>query len=267
MKFAKLIKLGGELIEAAKADYDDYRGFLICPECGEPVFLRKHHKRGNVEIPDAFIHHKLSESTALCEARVNSYKIERIKGLASKAREQRLRKLQVSLWKYLKMNLSINLSQWSQHVRFAKETKILKEVVEYGEELTTYLSDFICNYGLEKTSKLIIEKDISTIFEIVDPRREKIINDFLNSRKRDWELHCKITSEALELFINSKSMKEIRFRLLACLCNPKILDEAYPELLDLDMATDEWKDKFKSYLSASIIFLFLMIDWIEIFKE
>ena len=42
MKLAKAMRYGGELIEACDCDYSDFKALIpLCPNCSEPVFLRK----------------------------------------------------------------------------------------------------------------------------------------------------------------------------------------------------------------------------------
>jgi hypothetical protein len=74
MKYAILGKLGGEIIAADEADYDDYKSFLKCPNCKEPVFLRKSHPRNDIQIPSSFVHHKAHQDHArICLHNQNRY--------------------------------------------------------------------------------------------------------------------------------------------------------------------------------------------------
>ena len=61
-------------------------------------------------------------------------------------------------------------------------------------------------------------------------------------------------------------MSDLRDRLCCCLCHPQML-QSMPELLDLDMETPEWKQKFVSYLTLEIVFVFLTIDWLSIWEK
>lgn len=264
MRYASLVKLGGELIEASHADYNDYKGFLRCPECGEPVFLRKGHKRGEIDIPDAFIHHKAVPEISVCEFRIGQYSIEKVAASQARSRGQRLTTLTISLWKFLKTGLAIELKSWSFYVRDAKHLKFLGQVVEYGQEVLAGNRNFILDNTFPRTAELIKQRD--SRLAISSSELQKEIEAFLKTRTRDWQLHCKIAREALEFFLDSSAMSEIRYRLCCCLCHPKIL-EAMPELLTLDAGTDEWRQKFVAYMTLQITFVFLLVDWIEIWKN
>ncbi|HEY9657598.1 MAG TPA: hypothetical protein V6C65_03975, partial [Allocoleopsis sp.] len=110
------------------------------------------------------------------------------------------------------------------------------------------------------------------LLQAQDPRIEieaeaiGMIQEFLKSRSRDWALHIKITREAMELFLTSPAMAEIRYRLCCCLCHPHSLS-VMPELLDLDAATNEWRSKFLAFVTLQITFIFLTIDWIGIWEK
>jgi len=263
MFYASLVSLGGELIEASQADYDNYKQFLRCPECGEPVFLRKAHQRGETQVKDAFVHHRAIPEVSFCEARVGRYSGEDIAVSRSKAKGQRLEKLKISLWKYLKQNLSADLSSWSTYVREAKRIKFVGEVVEYGKKVLAANPFLILDDTLPGIAAFILAKN-SRIR--VSPHMEDTLSKFTKTRSRDWNLHCLITREALELFLHSESMAEIRFRLCCTLCNPKIL-ESVPALLDLDTETKEWKEQFTVYLTFRVVCVFLLVDWISIWQD
>ena len=263
MRYANLVKLGGELVEASQSDYEDYKGFLRCPECGEPVFLRKAHKRGETSIPDAFIHHKAVPEISACEFRVGRYSPEDVAASRAKAKGQRLVKLTVSLWKFLKTTLSIDLKSWSSYVQDAKRIKFLGEVVQYGEEVLETNQSFILDNTFPRITELLAQRDEKIA---ISPQMRSRVEKFLTARSRDWRLHCQISQEALELSLKSSAMKEIRHRLCCCLCHPKVL-EAMPELLDLDAATDEWRQKFVAYMTLQVTFVFLLVDWIGIWGQ
>ena len=158
MQYAKLLKLGGQVIEASSADYEDYKGFLLCPECGESVFLRKAYQRGESIVKSAFVHHRAIPEVSKCELRVGSYSLDDIKAFASQARGQRLASLRVSMWKYLKTTMAINLKQWSFFVSQAKQG-LLKEVVDYGVEVLANNVAFIVEGTLPRVSDLVKRQD------------------------------------------------------------------------------------------------------------
>lgn len=263
MRFASLVKMGGELIVASQADYEDYKGFLRCPECGEPVFLRKSHTRGNREIGDAFVHHRAVPEVSVCELRVGNYTNADVAASRTKAKGQRLAKLKISLWKFLKTGLTVNLKSWSTYVKEAKDYEFLGQVANYGKEVIEGNKDFILDSTLPRAAEVLRTRDERLA---ISPQMQLNIEQFLNQRARDWQLHCQIAREALELFIESPSMGEIRHRLCCCLCNPKTLQNM-PELLDLDTATPEWKQKFVAYMTLQVVFVFLLVDWVGIWSD
>lgn len=96
---------GGQLIDAADADYDSYKSLgLLCPHCKSPVFLQAVSQRqvGNtrVYIPPHFKHFKAKDAALVkeCEARVAKYDAKEIQRRAAQARNQRLRLLQRQFW-------------------------------------------------------------------------------------------------------------------------------------------------------------------------
>lgn len=263
MKFAKLTKLGGDLISASEADYIDYAGFLRCPECDEPVFLRKAHSRGETAIPDAFVHHKAVPEISACQLRVGNYSPEYVANVNAQARGQRLHKLQLSMWKFLKRNLAVSFKSWSAAVRDAKEWPFLGEVVKYGEEVLESNRGYIISTVLPTTAELLSDRDPHIQ---VAPGAEAMIDTFLKGRSRDWQRHCAITEDALDLFLSAKALAEVRHRFCCCLCHLNVL-KGYPNLLDLDTATLEWKEQFVAFLTLYVTLVFLSVDWISEFDR
>jgi hypothetical protein len=263
MKYAILAKLGGELVSADEADYDDYKGFLRCPNCKEPVFLRKSHLRNETEISSSFVHHKAVPEVSVCELRVGRYTKNDIENIYAKARGQRLEKLKISLWKYLKRNLVINLKVYPTFAQDIKKIKLLEEIVNYGMEILSTNIEFIVDNTLPRVEVLLINKDSRMA---IVPEMQPFFDAFIKENKSSWRLHCKIVREALDLFLSSQYMKEIRYRLLCCLCHHKSL-ESTPELLDLDTESIEWKEKFAAYITLQVTFVFLTVDWINIFDK
>lgn len=263
MEWARLTKAGGELIKASSADYEDYRGFLKCPECDHEVFLRKAHIREGVPVGDAFVHHKAVPEISACKLRVGNYSKEYIESKNAEAKGQRLRRLVISMWKYLKTNITMDLKRWPTFTKQVESNRFLLDVVEYGETVLDSNQEFILDNTFPKVADLIVNRDPRIA---VVPEKEQAINRFLKGRSRDWELHCKIAREALDLFLKSNAMKEIRYRLCCCMAHPTALAES-PDLLDLDTSTDEWRKKFVAHITLVVTFVFLTVDWIEIFKN
>lgn len=263
MRYAKLIKLAGELIEANAADYSDYRGFLRCPECGEPVFLRSAHQRQEREVAAAFIHHRAIPLVSQCELRVGGYSSEEVQRRNAQARGQRLQKLRISLWKILKTNVTMDFKPWSAFMRDAKENSLLAEVAGYGREILRVNPNFILHETFDRLAQLMIDR--SPQFH-VDSRAENRLADFLRRNEKDWPLHCKIAKEALEFFLVSNELDLIQYRVAVCMCHPAVLSRVDPLFIELDVSTKEWRSKFGSYLTLQICFVFLGVDWLEVFE-
>lgn len=263
MRYATLTSLGGELIEASQADYEDYKCFLRCPECGEPVFLRKRHKRGTTEILDAFIHQKAIPFVSICENRVGKYDAETVRYSREKARGQRLSTLRLSMWKFLKTNLAVNLKNWSAAVKEAKTDLLSKEMAAYGETVLQANRNLLLGHTLPKMASSLKDQDERIS---ISPDIKQAIDNFLKVRHRNWQLHYEIAREALELFLNYPGMAEIRYRICCQFCYSKIL-ECYPDLLELTPGTEEWRKLYIAYLFIFISTLFLTVDWIGIWAK
>lgn len=261
MKYAIVSKLGGELLEACNADYEDYKGFLKCPNCKEPVFLRKSHSRDGKTIESSFIHHKAIREVSVCELRVGRYTQEEVTAIASKARGQRITKLNISMWKYLKTNLCINLKQWSQQKKQLESIDIGIHLIDYAHLVLRNNVEFMTDDTLPRVQELLLHQDPRVG---IIPEMKPFFDKFIKENKAHWTLHCKIAQEALELFISSNYFKEMRYRLISCMCHPTSL-ESVPSLLDLDSATEEWKIRFAAYVTLQSSFIFLTVDWIKIF--
>jgi hypothetical protein len=263
MRYAILASLGGELIEAEKADYSDYFGFLKCPACGEPVFLRKAHKRLGLDIPASFVHHKAIPEVSICENRVNGYSREDFERYSQQAKGQRLQKLSISMWKYLKTNLTIDLNMYSWCKAQVKKFNLYRIVTAYGLEVVKQIDSYILNEVFPIMSELIKNQNSQIWFD--DSVKAKF-TDFIKNRSRDWALHEKIASEALQFFLTAESMKEARYKLILCACHPKSMNYPGSKLLDLKMDSDRWRVAFVSYISILLSFIFLSVDWIGLFS-
>lgn len=259
MKYAKLIKLQGELIPAEDADYQDYFGFLACNVCNEPVFLRKAHTRGNIEIPAAFVHHKAKDDSS-CELRVARYEAKDIEIINRMAHGQRMAKLRISMWKIIKKSLAFNFSLWPQLKQDINSSHILKRLTEYGEFVICLSPEFMLD-TLTRLSEMVITQ--SSLIQI-ESYAENAINDFVTKRNRDWYLHEKLAKEALKVFIYSNEMSPIRMRVMECICHPQAM-MSMPQLCANSVKDDLWSRKFKSYLTLEVPLIFLTIDWLEVF--
>lgn len=263
MKYALLSSVGGEPIQAEEADYEHYKGFLKCPACGKPVFLRKEHNRRGRQICSAFIHHKAIPEVSICELRVGNYSKEDVESLSTKARGQRLARLRVSLWKYIKTNMAIDLSRWSHYKREIDNSAVGQTLVNYTEEFMDINKDFVLQETLEKCQNIFINShDLIGI----ESGAQKFFEPFIEKNRYRWELHYKITKEMLDSFLKNPDFEMIRHRLYCCLCHPDLFWRM-PGLIDKDIRSEEFLETFGAYLTLEITFVFLTIDWIEIFKK
>jgi hypothetical protein len=260
MKYALLTKIGGELIPASKADYQDYYGFLKCPICNEPVFLRKGHLRNGQEIQASFVHHKAIPEISTCELRVGNYSKEDIETFAAKARNQRIQKLNISMWKYLKSNISVYFNGYEQIRNKAKGNLTFGHLLDYGDECLLNNNDLIVDEFIPVLSEMLQNKD-----NYITILQQKLgqLNEFLSDLKSDWELHEKITKEAAELFL-SPAMKEIRYRVLTVLCYPDNMQLLNRDLVTLNMQTEAWQKLFSNYLNQQICLVLLTVNWIKL---
>ena len=252
MRYAKLIKLGGEYIAAEDADYDDYKGFLTCPECGEPVFLRKAHQRKNAHIADAFVHHKAVPSIELCELRVSRYSTEYIRGKNAESRGQRLAVLQSDL--FLILQHSVFAQEVTQH-EYEYTLKGLKRGAKRNPLFSQLIKNLVSSLLKEKSFLNLLErlksteektmmieyyslflKDLEGIIMVKDMSGETKIHDVrkkygdigkirAKEEKKLENLGIKIMGEALDIFLCSQ-MNQTRSEILYLVLHPVFLERA-----------------------------------------
>lgn len=276
MKYAKLIKLGGELIPVDKADYSTYDGGLICPECGEDVFLRKSHTRTNQEVSAAFCHKRAIPEVSVCELRVGRYTQQDVERMAGEARDQRRRKLQVSLWKYLKTNRYLNLNLWEKNrTEWKRYSKINHW---FTSQIETLINDAVVTF-ISKDSQESIEKIVTnSIDELFLTKLElevfvryynqfavELFNDFRLKRSSTWRLHTKISKE-VAIFLCQDINRNLIERILWSILDLELSDFGDENIhLLATWNKPHWKDDFLFVLIRKIAFIVLTVDWIEIF--
>jgi len=285
MKHAKLLSLGGMIISAEEADYSDYHRLLICAHCHELVFFRRgftYNKSSNrpgrlgKSQESKFIHasfyaktgfktkdlevYSLSvpyttQDVSTCKDVIDNYTSEELEALQRESAAIRLNTLTTSMWDCLKTNLAVNLNTWDEDLKLSqmKLMKALAEVNKLGLDIIEKYSPELLIQQLHATA-VILEDNIPDI---------RLLNSFAKGKDRSWSLHTKISVEALEVFL-TPSMREVRIRLLAVLCNIKRL--SLFALIDEDITTLEWKDSFTSYLITQVVLIFLTIDWLKVLK-
>lgn len=264
MEYAIYKKLGNELIHVDNSDFLDYKNNLICPECRELVFLRKGFTKTNdVSVRAAFCHFKTSKvDVSVCELRVRAYTQAHIQTLADKAKKRREQKLYISLWKYLKTNLLFDLSKYAEWERSAKTNKVHNFLANYAFDLYLQIRrDFIIE-GVDLFIDSILNMDG---LKYTNPKYENQMNDFVSSLDRDWNLHKKITKEALTLVLYDPKLKPILKR-LACLLTASPVLSTYNALIEKEFLSKEWCFNFIRLLSTHITSIFLSVNWIKILE-
>jgi hypothetical protein len=193
MKVASIVSLGGELISADDADYKDYDKILTCPNCHEAVFLRKKHIRKGIEVAASFVHHKKNSNASLCELRVNSYSSEFIKERNSIARNQRLTRLKISLWKYLKTSSYVDFNKFSEASYYYRTNPLHKSMIIWVKETIKnnkkLIADEIFKEGVAHQLNILIDNNL--------------MNDHVMVSY--WNLHTKITKEVLEFLLSTSA--------------------------------------------------------------
>lgn len=194
MKYAAAMRYGGELVNAADCDHQDYRYLgLLCPECKDPVFLKatstRTQKDKTISVSAHFSHFK-SKDPALalqCEQRVQSYTPEELQRRATQARGQRLRLLQRWFWQIICQqeiitgNGILTIAQCSERLEGAMRDA---GATERSRSLLAHQSDRIIS--------LVAGKDLRT----------NILDDFLG----------KIESNQYLTLLNSASEFDVLFR-------------------------------------------------------
>lgn len=261
MKYAKLVKLGGELIEAKDADYQDYYGILTCPECGEPVFLRKGFMRGDTPVGPVFVHHKAIPEMSACDLRVGKYSQEYVARVAGEARNQRLRILQRYLWKFILTSVAYSrIDGWQKAIKEIKKVYGYKAMIGFGESVLAQKKELILS-GISRASITSL-RDPQVYSGKKIPRIEK----FLEQREKDWTFHLKIAKEALSLFLAAPQFLYIRKRVIGLSFYTALQDDV-SLLSQLRIGTDEWFKHLAIHFFNSIVTIFVMIDWVELLKS
>lgn len=264
MKHATLTSLGGELIEASGSDYSDYRRLLRCPNCGEPVFWRSGYLRDGLEVQPTFVHHKAVPEVSACESRVGAYSKSEIERRAGEARGQRISHLRLYMWRFIRSGLAVDVMQFAKSVHLAKLNEQVREVVAFAMDNLEINIEFMTGHILNTLSDAFMTGEG---LEYGNGKTEQSLRGLTGLRRAVWPLHLRITKEAMGLFLQSPTMAELRRRLCCCLCDPRLLEAYNPQLLDLDMATDEWREMFAKYLMMEVAMQFLTVDWVGIWEE
>lgn len=233
MRYAAAMFYGGQLVDAADADYTDFKRLgLLCPECKEPVHLvaasRRYQGSQLTEIASHFKHFKTKDPALArqCELRVAQITPIEIQRRASQARNQRLRLLQRRFWAILtnyyeqKLNFPINrILDSDGQQQFIKEMGnlfaelFLSENIEKSKELVKTMIQAGCNNTHVMFSyKPELGSGISASTEIQSHFRKVVSGNF------DQQMQMLIATEVLD-FLSSKSSRpliEKLFTLATC---------------------------------------------------
>jgi hypothetical protein len=261
MRYAKLIKFGGDLVDAADVTYADYYGGFQCPECNEAVFLRKESVRRGLAIRAAFVHHRALLGVSACENRVGLYSTDYVRKVAAKARNQRLNKLRTSIWNHVLSSDIGDFTDWRKIVKLVEASYLHNELAKLAEitvqtNLDTILDDFFD----------VFERKFFNMAVTIPEKDRSPIEKFVSNHKKDWRHHAKLSKEAMEFFIKSPQFKYLRKRLFCLLVYPKSFKQLHPRLQQWDVESPEWGKAFTESIALGVCMTFLLIDWAKIFN-
>lgn len=212
MKLAKAMRYGGELIDAIECDYSDFKRLIpLCPNCGEPVFLRKGGDRVSklgkeFILPQHWSHFRSvsEEQKAACEARVSGYTDADRQRIQSQARGQRLKLIQRWFWRaWTEKNFNIRLYT-SASLKSIMRPALLDEMFYYQG-----LKDAI--------HERLKESDVSMVASAGDDNSEEIEGIKAELSALDIRLHRSITSEVLDFLYSRKNRSLWQDALYCCL--------------------------------------------------
>lgn len=222
MKLAKAMRYGGELIDAVDCDYSDFKKLIpLCPNCGEPVFLRKGSDRVSklgkeFKIPAHWSHFDSAseEQKAACKARVSSYTEADRQRIQSKARGQRLKLLTSKIEHILTENPSTFFSYRNcAAVAFVKkDAGFLKAFRRYCESFSVMEEfskfDWIFEHGKDALDECTCGALDPTFigFKNYQESFRQAASFFLIQGSRDSKLHKKICREVVSL-LSTKKMR------------------------------------------------------------
>lgn len=254
MKWAKILSLGGQLISADAAGYDDYKNILVCPECNEAVFLRgasiRHIKTGDrvqeSRVPAHFVHHAFIEGrTRTCSQRVGEYDEAAIERKQSEARNQRAKLLEFYLWKYLKKNAGLRSAQFfSEAPALLKRSRKARDVPwDYIVEpflgmcaqdghTERFVAPFLHECDRTISDLADFGDRIVTLMQSPSENEEfRRISHFYKVVSRDWEMQQRISREVMRFLLGSKTQAENRARLFVALMHPKWMPKSDRETI------------------------------------
>jgi hypothetical protein len=294
MKLAKAMRYGGELIDACNCDYSDFKSLIpLCPNCSEPVFLRKDSDRisklgKEFKIPKHWSHFGSTseEQKAACEARVSSYTEADRQRIQSQARGQRLKLIQRWFWKIVTRNnappvLTLGNHEngercsWSDIDLMLEQFGVSKERIESLEEIMDYGFQLLLNDLAHLESKIM-----PAFWKFIDetpqtPHQWAQLKDQLGALEKT--LHSKIVMEVFS-FLGSKSIAEVRRSLAGLASKHLVVDllltpgnhrEGIAKfLLKDDMSyADEFSEVFSQRHAKYLFLVIFSIPWASEFAS
>ena len=233
MQYGSSMFFGGQLIDAADADYNSYKDLgLLCPNCKEPIFLQAISQRqmGDTltQIPAHFKHFKVKAPALVkeCESRVRQYDTSEFQRRASQARNQRLKLLQRHFWGifagYFESEINVPMNSvteslpntFTMQMGQALSNNFLAQKIEYPKRLLRqFVSALFNNIHLqitwdEKNSNV----GVNPCYTLQQHFRDSV------SCKLDRQMQELITGEVLE-FLHSKSSRPLVEKLFAVACH------------------------------------------------
>jgi len=212
MKLAKAMRYGGEPIDAADCDYSDFKSLIpLCPNCSEPVFLRKDSDRisklgKEFKIPQHWSHFGSTseEQKAACEARVSSYTEADRQRIQSQARGQRLKLIQRWFWRV-----------WRER-NFNETVDSLMSLKAHVD--SAFLGELFCFQPLkESISKRLKASEVNMLTPTGDGNQEQIESIQAELSALDMGLHRSITSEVLDFLYSRKNRDLLEEAFCCCL--------------------------------------------------
>jgi hypothetical protein len=288
MEWAKSILYGGMILNAKEADYkSSERLILVCPICGEAVYLVKGHNRAEHArmspkskeivlvkesvIPNSFAHfHGVAEN---CELKSKSINQNTIQSAIATGRGQRLRFIQrrfgqIAFSETIEENKTIKHQMTIQNP-FTRD----KQIEEMLNNLQESISNCLKIKDIKIASRMILDTAITEPEKkIINVEKEKLLRriKWLNSLELD--LHIEIVQEVMS-FLLSKSgypclIKSMDYGL-------SLLELSYPEstkLLSLHLAHSKEELETNYYhlvegISSGIIAFISGITWANAIAE
>lgn len=242
------------IVKATESDYQDFYGYLICPECDDVLFLRKAHVRDGVEIKASFVHFTQNDLTTECKNRIKARKQENIRKSKYKSRQQQIKKLSLSLWKHLKTNKDVDLKYWDVYFKAAMYKKeSFKKITDHLDGLANQLTidDLWIAFDASLSSTKNFKGDTSK---------------WLNSMcLADFYRHTNISWDLFNLLMFNRNFKDLRLRIYSVLLHPEHLEAV--GLIGGNINRPDFNQKVLAYIVSSFVLAVATVDWKKILEQ